>query len=378
METKIIAPDTYQFTRNGESTVSYSGQTTRIHMATELVTALKDFDENASNLLEMYANQTENNEDADPYEEEALNESSKSIKSKIAASVDFFSGNTVESSEIKETIESWIIAQTEDIFPNANMEAEMGQAGQLADGSSVRYVSAKGIEYNQLVSKSIIGALIVDQICNNYLSSSVLDAGTNRSDNNEGVTSEGNPYTAMEHKWDEAYGYLFGANPDNADPLANLGDDSFLNKYLASVDLDPDFGGIAEDIFNAFTLGRAAIVEKEYELRDEQANILRGLISKVVAIRAVFYLQQGKIALLNEDYGGAFHNFSEGLGFVYSLRFTRRPNSEESYFSSSEVFDLFSQMTGENGFWSLTENSLDELSEVIAAKFDFTVSQAAN
>ena len=38
----VDAPATYQFTRNGENTVSYSGQTQRIAMAEELISALKD------------------------------------------------------------------------------------------------------------------------------------------------------------------------------------------------------------------------------------------------------------------------------------------------------------------------------------------------
>ena len=38
----VDAPATYQFTRNGNNTVSYSGQTQRIAMAEELISALKD------------------------------------------------------------------------------------------------------------------------------------------------------------------------------------------------------------------------------------------------------------------------------------------------------------------------------------------------
>ena len=35
-------PDNYEFTRNNESSVSYSGQTTRIAMAEEIISALKN------------------------------------------------------------------------------------------------------------------------------------------------------------------------------------------------------------------------------------------------------------------------------------------------------------------------------------------------
>ncbi|MFT6196516.1 MAG: hypothetical protein ACJAXY_000839, partial [Nonlabens sp.] len=38
----VIAPATYSFERNSESSVAYSGQTTRIKMADELAAALLD------------------------------------------------------------------------------------------------------------------------------------------------------------------------------------------------------------------------------------------------------------------------------------------------------------------------------------------------
>jgi hypothetical protein len=38
----FAVPETYLFTRDGDTTVSYSGQTTRLKMAKEMVNALKD------------------------------------------------------------------------------------------------------------------------------------------------------------------------------------------------------------------------------------------------------------------------------------------------------------------------------------------------
>ena len=310
-----------------------------------------------------YANQTASGGDANPYADSDLNASTKSVKSKVAASRDFFSANTVESAEIKANIESWILAQVNEIFPNKDVLAESGVAGQIADGSSVRYVNGGGLEYNQAVNKSLIGALMVDQMVNNYLSTSVLDEADNRSANDNDETAEGEDYTTMEHKWDEAYGYLFGASTDEANPIATLGEDSFLNKYLARVDEDPDFSGIAQDIFDALKLGRAAIVAKDYDTRDTQAEIVREKIAKVIAVRAVYYLQQGKIALESNNNGGAFHDLSEGFGFVYSLRFLRIPNSDDAYFSKSEVDGFIADLTANNGFWDITSATLDQISE---------------
>jgi len=374
---KVTVPTTYEFLRNGESTVSFSGQTTRILMAEELASAMKDFDKSAIDLQEMFANEDASGGDVNPFSNEDLNSETKSIRSKVAASKDLFSTNTVEAITIKNQLDHWIEAQVSEVFPNENEQAEAGKAGQLADGTSTRYVSAKGLEYNQAFAKSLIGALMIDQILNNYLSPAVLDEASNIEDNNVSTVVEGETYTNMEHKWDEAYGYLFGNSSSEANPLTDLGADNFLNKYLSRVEDDADFTGIAQDIYDAFKEGRAAIVEEAYGTRDKQADIIKEKLSEVIGIRAVYYLQQGKKALEVEDFGGGFHDLSEGYGFIYSLRFTRDAGSSNSKFSSSEVDSFISQLEEGNGFWDVTPETLDAISESIAAKYDFTVAQAA-
>lgn len=375
-EFNIENPATYQFLRNGNPTVSFSGQSTRIAMATELIEAMKDFDTTSEQLLEMYSNQTSTGEDTDPFSDVSLNESTKSVKSKIAASRDFFNTNSVESNQIKSQFTSWIEAQVAEVFPNANELAEEGKAGQIADGSTARFINSKGLEYNQAVNKGLIGSLMVDQMLNNYLSLAVLDEGDNIATNNVSTLVEGENYTNMEHKWDEAYGYLFGASTNRAAPLATLGEDSFLNKYLQRVNDDTDFAGIADNIYQAFKLGRAAIVAEDYATRDKQADIIKEEVSKIIGVRAVYYLQQGKNKLGANDMGSAFHDLSEGYGFVYSLRFTRKAGSNEPYFNQSEVSGFLSTLDQGNGFWSITAESLDQMSIDIASKFDFTVEQA--
>ncbi|PKD44472.1 DUF4856 domain-containing protein [Rhodohalobacter barkolensis] len=381
-DTDIETPSSYEFTRNGESTVSFSGQTTRIRMAMELNDAMMDFDNSTEELLlQMYRNQTADGGDANPFSESGLNESTKSVKGKVAASADYFASNTAASAQIKSDFEEWISGQVNEVFPNENELAEAGVPGQLADGSTARYVNAKGLEYDQMVAKSLNGALMADQMLNNYLSVSVLDAGTNREDNDNDVLEEGTNYTTMEHKWDEAYGYLFGNAANPANPLPNLGEaDDFLNKYLGRVLGDPDFEEIPQEIFDAFALGRAAIVAGDYDLRDQQAQIIRQKISEVIAIRAVYYLQSGKNALDQQtpDYGGAFHDLSEGFGFIYSLQFTRVPNTDQPYLTKSEVDGFIAQLTEGNGLWDVSFETLDQISNEIASKFDFTIEEASS
>ncbi len=376
-EVAVEAPATYVFERNGQSTVDFNGQTTRLLMSEEILPLLLEPATTAETLLNMFAH-----EEGDAnFQNSDLNASDKNIKSKTAASFDYFSSNSADQLLIRADFDAWLNAQVTEVFPNFNIAASAGTAGQLPDGSSTRYVNAQGLEYNQLFNKGLIGAWTLDQALNNYLSPAILDEGDNRTENDSDTLAEDKSYTTMEHKWDEAYGYVYGLNADAADPNADLGADSFLNKYIGRVEGDTDFEGIANDIFDAFKLGRAAIVAKEYELRDAQAAIIKKKLSEIIAIRAVYYLQQAKNSLVQETpaYGTAFHDLSEGYGFIYSLQFTRRPDSDAPYFSKSETDALLIDLLddGENGLWDVTAETLDALSNVIADRFDFTLEQAA-
>lgn len=377
----IENPTSYIFERNGQSTVSFSGQTTRILMSTELIDLMKDKNASAETMLAMYRNEGPNGEDVSPFMDQDLNNETKSIKSKVAASRDFFSSNTAVGSQIKNHFENWISAQHDEVFPAWEQLAQPGVAGQIADGSSTRYVDARGLEFNQLVNKGLIGALMLDQMLNNYLGGAVLDEGNNREDNDAAIPAEGKNYTTMEHKWDEAYGYLFGTSSDPADPLKTLGEDAFLSKYLARVEDDSDFTGIARTVFDAFKLGRAAIVAGDYDTRDVQAEIIREKMSEVIGVRAVYYLVNGANALpaSGSDFGAAFHDLSEAYGFVYSLQFTRKPNSNAPYFTKSEVDSFIGRMLGDgpNGLWNAEAQTLIDIADEIAGRFDFTVNEAA-
>lgn len=376
-ETGIENSATYAFTRNGENTVSFDGQTTRLLMGDEIISALLDPTTTANELLSMYAHvEGESN-----FEDTNLNESDKNMRSKTAASVDFFSSNATDQALIRADFDAWLTAQVEEVFPNWQMAATVGVAGQLSDGAATRYVNDKGLEYDQLWTKGLIGALVTDQIVNNYLSVAILDEATNREDNDAGLVVDGKSYTNMEHKWDEAYGYVYGLNADTANPNSDLGADSFLNKYIGRVEGDADFAGIADEIFQAFKLGRAAIVAKNYEVRDAQAEIIKQKISEIIGIRAVYYLQQARPSLTQENpaYGTAFHDLSEGYGFIYSLQFARRPNSNDPYFTKAEVDALLTDLMddGPNGLWDVEDATLESMATTIAARFDFTLEQAS-
>ena len=362
-------PTTYEFTRGGESTVSFSGQTTRILMAEELIAAMLDPIQTEEALDNMFRNP----DGVDPFDEPSLNASTKSIRSKVAASADLFSTNATLAVTVKSDFDAWIEAQVAEVFPAWNEVAAPGVPGQIADGSSVRYVNAGGFEYNQLVAKGLIGALMYDQAANHYLSPAVLDEAANRDDNDAGITAEGKPYTTMEHKWDEAFGYIFGTAANPARPLDDLGNDSFFNKYLGRVENDPDYAGIADLVDASFRRGRAAIVAGEYDERDDQAERLKSQLGRVIAIRAVYYLMQGKANLEANPiaYGPAFHDLSEGYGFIYSLQFI------DGNRSGTEVYLSRLENAGGNGLWDIEPDELQDIAEDIAERFDVNLEAAA-
>lgn len=378
---QVEAPATYSFERDGMSTVSFSGQTDRLAMGGELNDALLDGSVTLTQLQEMFANEDASGNDVDPFMDATLNASSKSVRSKVAASYDLFSANVSGSAKIKADFDQWLSLQTTEVLPFMDSLAAPGKAGQVADGTTPRYVDELGLEYNQLFIKGLIGALITDQMLNNYLSPAVLDAGSNREDQLSGATVDGKAYTAMEHKWDEAYGYLFGGAADAASPILTLGqDDVFMNKYLGRVIGDADFSTYFDDIFDAFKLGRAAIVEGDFELRDEQAEIIKKRISEIIAIRAVYYLKTAGVELAASNFGSVLHDLAEGYGFIYSLQFTQNPATGEPYFSASEVDAILQDLMddGANGLWDVQISTLDDLAVNIASRFDFTVEQTIN
>lgn len=375
IENEIEVPQNYEFTRNGNSTISYNGQTTRIEMVKEMTSAFMDFENTTeTSLSNMFSNTNE------PFSDEDLNASDKSVKSKVAASKKYFTSNSAESNEIRSDFEQFISDQTNVVFANKNEVAAPGVAGQIVDGDNIRYVNGKGLELNQVFAKGLIGGLLVDQMLNNYLSFEVLDEGENVARNNSGTVEEGKNYTTMEHKWDEAYGYLYGdpsiptANPNS---VLNNSQDRLLFNYLGRVDADNDFSGIAEDTFEAFKIGRAAIVAGNYNVRNAQIEIIKENISKVIAVRTIYYLQKGKKALEEERMGSAFHQLSEGLGFLYSLRFTQNPLTGAPYISPNQLEDYQEQLLSGNGFWDVLPSTLDRISEEIADAFGITVVAAA-
>ncbi len=373
-------PLNYSFVNEeGVSTVSFSGQTTRLNQGAEI---LKDLGLN--NLTITEAEIDEKYTDGTGFSNEELN-NGKKLRNKTAASDDYFLTNTVEAEGIRATFDGYIADQVT-LFLDSKYTstddipvASAGVAGVLGN----RYVNENGLELDQAFNKGLIGALTLDQVINNYIGR-VNNPDVVANHDADVLAKDGTEnYTDMQHFWDEAYGYVYGAGTELEDPnsvhLENVVD-KFLYKYIQRVNGDTDFDTYADQIFDAFKTGRAAIDAKAYDALDEQVVVLRKLLSEVVAIRAVYYLKQGQekaLDLAKVDDGSVFHDWSEGYGFIYSLRFTQNENGAP-YFSKEEVDGFIETLDSGNGFWDLIDDpeTVNTMAENIAAKFDFTVAQA--
>ena len=352
----VVAPANYEFVRDGASTVSFSGQTARLNMADEIYNALNTNTFTKEQLLEMFNNGT-------GFSTDALNNAGKVVGSKTASGCNH-GALAVTKARYTDMLEDF----ADNVIPAWTATASDGSAGLLTDSKRTINVNAKGWEVDQTFIKGIIGGMCVDQIVNNYLDPCQLDSGTRRDDNTNGILSSGKNYTDMEHKWDEGFGYLYGQEEDasRADlGTSPLGNGTTLMKYFKKIN-DSNMPGISEIVFDAFKLGRAAIVAGDYELRDAQAKIIMIHLSKVVGYKAVDYLEGYMDKMAAGNNADAIHALSEGYGFILSLMFTN-DGTGTPYFSESEVNSMLLKM---DNMWTVSNTDLSEMVTSIKSRFN--------
>jgi hypothetical protein len=345
-----LPPSEYEFTRNGISTVFYTGQTDRLEMVGELHSAFSDISKSESDILAMF-------NDGTGFSDATLNSSGKNVGGKVAAS-------SYASTTVKPQIQAFISRVVNDVFPNYNNDASEGIAGKYTDpGGRTVHIDGKGFEMNQIFTKSLMGALVTDQIINGYLWRGKLDAGTNIANNDnlvfeyQSTGASANNVTKMEHYWDEGFGYLYGEDNQYSH---DVGNGVLVAKYLGKGDVS----GLDVEIYNAFKLGRAAIVAGDYELKDKQAKVIKLGISKVIGYRAASYLRLGGTNIGNDLWANAFHALSEGYGFILSLQFTMKDDGKP-YFTNTEVNQMLAELEKDNGFWSRTSAELNAMADKI-------------
>jgi hypothetical protein len=314
-------PTAYTF-----SNVSYTGQTQRMDMLAELKTYMSTGNNSltvlsAQKMKEMYANQ--NNQFANS----ALNTAGKDIKSKVF-SLD---------QNIFETYMDNLAASS-----TATTLGSQGVAGVVISPSqpSKKYLcDANGVEWTQVIEKGLMGALLYYQTTAVYLDESKIG---NSVDNNSVTAGQG---TAMEHHWDEAFGY-FGVPNDF--PAVTTGI-RFWGKYCNDRNA---VMGCNATIMNAFLKGRAAISNKDYATRDAQVVIVRDTWEKVIVGTIISYVNSTKQNMTDDAVRN--HNCSEIKGFLMNLKYN--PTKK---ITLTQLAQLESYLG--NNYYTITTTNLDNI-----------------
>lgn len=333
------------------TSVDFGGQTTRINMLKEMDAYLKTFTTgtiSAAKLKNMYENT------GSPFSSAALNTATdKTLISKTAQS---FAAADADAERTRFKAYFDTVAAVSAL---ASQTASTGVPGRL--GSYL--VNGKGFEYGQFIQKGLIGAIMLDQISNIYLGTEKQAA-----DNITIITGEN--YTALEHHWDEAYGYLtsneYYPKKDPADSTKWL--EYYLGSYARQVN---GTYGDPTSIYMAFLKGRAAIANKDINTRELQISTIRTSLEKAIATIAISYLNKTKTATTD---AAKFHSLSEGVGFIYALRYAHSAKINKN--RSNELMDIL--MNKANGFWSLTNADIDNARDQIATTFGISKDAIVN
>jgi hypothetical protein len=157
-------PSTYAFTdAEGNSTVSYSGQTDRLNQLDEMTTYMKTGTTtqiSSSVLMDMFYNTNDNGNGNFSFS------SSKQLGNKCFAS---------DSAEYT----GWFsdLANASADFAST---ASDGQAGTLTSGTSTYLFDANGVEHVQLIEKGLMGAVFMNQALNSYFGSGKMNSTMKR------------------------------------------------------------------------------------------------------------------------------------------------------------------------------------------------------
>ena len=335
----LDVPSTYTFTRDGNSTVSYSGQTQRLDMLALITTYMKTSNTvgsaalDADQLKDMFAN--ENN----PFSGQTYtkNLESKCFHSDVAMFQGYMEGLATASS--------------------ATGTASNGTAGVLVDGSSDPTsgyrVNANGVELTQVIEKGLMGAVFFYQAMESYLSGDRM--GTVGNDDLEA----GENYTPMEHYFDEAFGY-FGV-PMDFPSAATIDDARFWGKYCNRRN-DGLYSGINDDISTAFRTARAAIAAKDYEARDLAIQTIQQKWAIVIAGTAVGYLRDGLSTSGKPNYK-RHHALSEAIGFLMSLdyHFEGGNSKYPPHYSQTHVGHAQMMLNANTNLYDLTDAQINEI-----------------
>jgi hypothetical protein len=386
-------PTSYTFDsrfNDGESAVSYSGQVFRHVLVSELTTYLAGLtdavdtappaDDDVLAALNFYFDFDSSTSGSTPL---ALTtdpplmqstfddiSSDKNLRSKLAgndATTDHMEWNTPgnfdgwtaggeDTDTPTELVQYWF-----GLIDDIAYARGQGTVGLDPDGAPITeaFITDSGHDLRQLVQKFLLGAIAFSQGTDDYLDDATDGKGLLASN----LQDEDNAYSALEHAWDEGYGY-FGAARDFADYTDDeLSVKGGRDDYQGYHDTDSDgfidlkselsFGNsincakrdrgsdvaaatdYTQDAFDAFLAGRHLIWSIDGELDAAQLDELRGYRDTIeqtwedcVAATLVHYINEvlADMDTFDGDYSFADHvkHWSELKGFALGLQFNPR------------------------------------------------------
>lgn len=321
----LEVPETYSF-----SNVSYSGQIDRLDQLEDMIAYVESANDGAqldvAVLNDMFSNTGGNGNGSFTFTSEK-GIASKTFEPHLDQYATYF--------------EKVVAAST------SGDTASNGVAGisYSSDGSSKRLYDENGYEYSEFIEKGLMGALCYYQATFVYLSDDKMDV-----DNEEVTEGKG---TAMEHHWDEAYGY-FGASNDFPNDIENV---RFWAKYC--VGRDALLGSI-DALSLALRHGRMAISANRLDERDSAIAEVRKEWENVAAATALHYINEA-LDNMGDDHVRN-HVLSEAVPFVQSLFYNPERRITEA--KIDEVINLL----GDN-FYEVSSSDLQSARDILSSVY---------
>jgi hypothetical protein len=344
----FVQPTTYDIS-GAFAPGSYSGQARRVAQLQEIV------DSSRNEPIYWDLSEALANTNLDQFQS-ADAQGGSDLRTKIDE-LNFDNGNTSVADRFAELGDSLSLSSQ----ANFTVTAMNGTAGMITTGSKKRHVSVNGLEYAQLLEKGLYGALLYDQIADDYLRP-VQAGNLNPKGNNE--TAAGPDYgskgTGRQHAFDEAFGYL-AANPDTYPNSANAksGDGKFITNYAFdfSDEIETAYGvNPSQKLMDALIFGRSVLKAGEgFGPTNETVNetYFNAAVADVklyteigLATAAYSYLNDAIADVTDAD---KLHHLSEALAFIYALSF-----NSEGVLSATQAHAALQTMG-----WDANNPSLD-------------------
>ncbi len=398
---ELTVPTTYSFDSSlneGEQSVSYTGQTKRHILISDLTSTIKSLSDDATRDvatdLNFFFSYDGSSSDTLNYlysiDDESITpgpsygdiSSGKNLIGKIAGEDpvliddEFFGWNEgLDATPTPVELVDYFFSQIDAMATDESTD-QISLTGGGSTAIDKVYISNTGHDYSQLVQKFLLGAITYSQGTGDYLK-------TDFSADNIEPDATGKPYTTLQHKWDEAFGY-FGAarnyndftddeiaakggreefsagyNDANGDGLidirseVNLGNSSNCAKRDRKATDPTDF---TKEAFDAFLAGRAILNSGETLTADELADLQQAALrvsttwEKCVAATVVHYIN-GVIDDMNAfttdnsysslaAYKDHAKHWSEMKGFALGLQF----NPDSPFRENSAALDKLKQV----------------------------------